>query len=289
MSPASSPAGGDPGRIDHPLSHGELRSELGAYVLGQLDAAGRHLVEEHLASCGACRQELAKLAALPAVLRRVLGPGSADTLAGDSSAAPATSAAPSTSEPSKPPSRVVALARQRVARRRRARIAVATAMLVMAAAAGASGLRAWSANTAATARAAGTAPSDVRHLQLAAVEPSAAAPAGPAPSGTATLTNRAWGAQVVVQVTHVPKASTYDCVVIGPHGAQVAGSWLGTPTGTAVIAVAVAMHPRAVSAVEVVNGNGTVILASSTPAPRVPSANHSRPDVRPASRESSSL
>ena len=49
----------------------EIRHSLGVYVLGAIDPADRALVDEHLASCPECREELAGLAGLPALLRRV--------------------------------------------------------------------------------------------------------------------------------------------------------------------------------------------------------------------------
>ena len=49
----------------------EARPSLGVYVLGAIDPAERGLVDAHLASCRDCRDELAGLAGLPALLARV--------------------------------------------------------------------------------------------------------------------------------------------------------------------------------------------------------------------------
>jgi Putative zinc-finger len=49
----------------------EIRQALGVYVLGAIEPAERSTVEEHLATCPDCREELAALAGLPALLRRV--------------------------------------------------------------------------------------------------------------------------------------------------------------------------------------------------------------------------
>jgi hypothetical protein len=49
----------------------EARISLGVYVLGAIDPAERAMVEGHLATCQACRDELAGLAGLPALLARV--------------------------------------------------------------------------------------------------------------------------------------------------------------------------------------------------------------------------
>ena len=49
----------------------EARPSLGVYVLGAIDPAERALVDAHLATCQDCRDELAGLAGLPALLARV--------------------------------------------------------------------------------------------------------------------------------------------------------------------------------------------------------------------------
>ena len=49
----------------------EARLSLGVYVLGAIDPAERALVDSHLAGCRDCRDELAGLAGIPALLSRV--------------------------------------------------------------------------------------------------------------------------------------------------------------------------------------------------------------------------
>ncbi len=49
----------------------DTRQALGVYVLGAIDPAERTLVDNHLSTCPECREELAGLAGLPALLRRV--------------------------------------------------------------------------------------------------------------------------------------------------------------------------------------------------------------------------
>jgi anti-sigma factor RsiW len=49
----------------------EIRLELGVYVLGAIEAADRGAIDDHLARCAACRDQLAELAGLPALLSRV--------------------------------------------------------------------------------------------------------------------------------------------------------------------------------------------------------------------------
>jgi hypothetical protein len=49
----------------------EARLSLGVYVLGAIDPVERGMVDAHLATCRDCRDELAGLAGLPALLARV--------------------------------------------------------------------------------------------------------------------------------------------------------------------------------------------------------------------------
>jgi hypothetical protein len=49
----------------------EMRQLLGVYVVGAIEPAERTIVDHHLASCPSCRDELAGLAGLPAMLGRV--------------------------------------------------------------------------------------------------------------------------------------------------------------------------------------------------------------------------
>lgn len=49
----------------------QTRHLLGVYLLGAIEPAGRAAVDRHLAQCAECRNELAGLAGLPAMLSRV--------------------------------------------------------------------------------------------------------------------------------------------------------------------------------------------------------------------------
>src|SRR5271156_2785811 len=49
----------------------EVRHALGVYVVGAIDPAERAIVDAHLPHCLDCREELAGLAGLPALLGRV--------------------------------------------------------------------------------------------------------------------------------------------------------------------------------------------------------------------------
>ncbi len=60
----------------------DIRHALGVYVLGAIDPAERSMVDVHLSTCPECREELAGLAGLPALLRRI-PVGEAQELADD--------------------------------------------------------------------------------------------------------------------------------------------------------------------------------------------------------------
>jgi anti-sigma factor RsiW len=48
-----------------------IRPELGTYLVGAISPRDREVLVRHLAACDRCRDELAGLAALPGLLRRV--------------------------------------------------------------------------------------------------------------------------------------------------------------------------------------------------------------------------
>jgi anti-sigma factor RsiW len=113
--------------VSGPGQCAEIRPELGVYVLGATAPADRARVSQHLASCPGCREEVAGLAGLPALLRRV----PATTVRQLSGEIP--------DDPSGPPKPLVEGLIARVAavrRRRRWTLAAAAAVLAAAGAAG---------------------------------------------------------------------------------------------------------------------------------------------------------
>jgi predicted anti-sigma-YlaC factor YlaD len=61
------------GKVTMGMDYGcaAARVDLAVYVLGAIDSDDRAKVNEHLRTCLRCRRELASLAAIPALLRRV--------------------------------------------------------------------------------------------------------------------------------------------------------------------------------------------------------------------------
>jgi anti-sigma factor RsiW len=68
----------------------EARPSLGVYVLGAIDPSERGLVDAHLVTCRDCRDELAGLASLPALLARV-NPDEISRICADDTVRPFTS------------------------------------------------------------------------------------------------------------------------------------------------------------------------------------------------------
>jgi hypothetical protein len=180
----------------------QARQELGVYLLGAIDPAQRALVDRHLAACPQCRAELAGLAGLPSLLRRVPA-GEALQLAPDAAA------------PVPGPS-LAALA-GRVSGIRRRRWCLTAAAALTAGFAAAFGLQAL-------------------HPAVAGPPAAAAAPrwavtaegANPVTGAWAAVryTPLPWGTEMEVQVTGVAAGTRCQFWVTGPRGQDVAaGGW----------------------------------------------------------------
>lgn len=193
----------------------QARQELGAYLLGMIGPAQRSAVGHHLAVCPACRGELAGLAGLPGLLRRVSVQDARQLLEDETSPTPG------------PPLNTLLDRVARARRRRRYRSAAGTLVAVVAAVVGWQALHQghppgpaapqWTmAAEAASART--SAHADVRYL----AEPG--------------------GTEIEVRVTGVAVGSECQFRVIGPHGQQAAaGGWVVTLSQLG------AWHPASVS------------------------------------------
>jgi hypothetical protein len=188
----------------------DARPSLGVYVLGAIDPAERALVDAHLVTCRDCRDELAGLAGLPALLARV-NPDEVSRICADDTVHPVTDDPP----PEELIGTVLDLAK---ARRRRTRWRFAAVAAAVAAIAGGlfGGL-----SSMATTR---TVPVHVS--------------AGSAPWETVQATNKVtgatasiaysrqlWGDAFEVVTEHIPVGTTCQLWVIHPDGTrtQVAG------------------------------------------------------------------
>jgi hypothetical protein len=229
------------------LSHQAIRELLGTYLVGALAADEHGLVADHLRACPGCQEELAELAPLPALLRRV-AQGSGVLPGGAPSGPDRAAADPGSAAPGTPEHRVEVLSARcrRAVRERRWRV-LGRVAVVVALSLGAAGL-AFGLEQSATG-----APGAAQ----AAVVASAflRAPSGDGPVlGTVQLVPKAWGTEVDLVLRDQPTSSTtLRCVLFGPAGQVVAGTWLAG-AHQAVVTMATAWRWRSIEQVEVLAG-----------------------------------
>ena len=194
----------------------DIRHALGVYVLGAIDPAERSVVDAHLSTCPECREELAGLAGLPALLRRI-PVGEAQQLADDDVDELPGAGLPGAEVPSEEMLRslLARTTRARQARRWRG-LAAAAAVVLVAGAAGAAG---WSAIH--------DSEGDADSSAVAAHFTSATA-TNPATHVAATVRYAAkdWGTVLDTQVKNVPTGARCQLVVTDSSGhSTVVGGW----------------------------------------------------------------
>jgi len=187
----------------------DIRQSLGIYVVGAIDPAERSLVDIHLGTCPDCREELAGLAGLPALLGRV--PASdAERLILDSA---------EVKDLEEPPAEMLNSLIRRVAERRAIRrwrtLAAAAAAVVIALAGGAAGARiiAPSAHPITAPRAAVaevvTATNSRTHV-----------------SAIVSYTAKSWGTRMDVWVAGIKDGTSCEVWAVNASGQRwQAGSW----------------------------------------------------------------
>jgi anti-sigma factor RsiW len=190
------------------LSHGgdcaQCRNELGVYVLGAIGPAERAQVDQHLAACPWCREELAGLAGMPGLLRKVPPDVGLRAWTDD----------PGGWLPGPPLDGLIR--RVSAIRRRRRLTAVAAALLIGLAAA--TGLHVFQARLASTAAAA---------PQWTDTATGASTATGA--QATVRYAAQPWGTQLEVQVTGVPAGTRCQLQVINGQGQDIAaGGWFIT-------------------------------------------------------------
>jgi anti-sigma factor RsiW len=187
----------------------DIRHALGVYVLGAIDPAERTVVDVHLSTCPECREELAGLAGLPALLRRV-PVEEAQQLAEDD-----LDELPGAEVPSEQMLRSLLdrTARGRQARRRRD-LAAAAAVVLVAGAAGAAG---WGALHHPGA------PAAAHFTSVSATDPATHVAA------TVRYAGKDWGTALDTQVTNVPVGDRCQLEVTDSSGhTVVVGGWTTT-------------------------------------------------------------
>jgi anti-sigma factor RsiW len=180
----------------------QARNELGVYVLGAIGPAERAQVDQHLAACPRCREELAGLAGLPGLLRRVPPEVAMQAWADDTSG----------SRSGPPLDRLISRV-SAIRRRRRLTAAAAALVIGLAAATGLQVLRAHLASTSAAA-----AP---RWIETNTGD-------SPATGAWAAVRYAAepWGAELEARVAGIPVGTRCQLRVTDAQGQEItAGGW----------------------------------------------------------------
>ncbi len=210
-------------------THEHLRKDLGSYVVGALDPGDRARLEEHLATCATCREELASYAGLPGLMSRL----SIEEVLDHSLLPP----------PALLPRLLDAVERERRADRHR--------------------LRRWrvaAAGLAATAAASAALFVNVGQLGEQPTQ-QLIATAGSAATGAVALSPRDWGTSVELTVANLPPAGSYIAWTEDPAGVRTAvASWGPTDNGRAVVTGASALDPEAVKSLTVETDDGQRLL-----------------------------
>jgi predicted anti-sigma-YlaC factor YlaD len=197
----------------------EARVSLGVYVLGAIDPADRAVVDAHLATCRDCRDELAGLAGLPALLSRV-SVEEAFALASVEAPSPEGQAGGREAPPELLASVIdLTAARRRRRRWRDAGLGVAAALIVAAGVFGGLGITSSPSSPPALSgpNYAGQANGPWRTLTTSAVGMSASVAYRP----------MGWGTQLAVKVSGIPIGTSCELWVIGADGSRtLAGGWV---------------------------------------------------------------
>ncbi len=209
--------------------HRDRREALGAYVLGALEPDERREVEAHLADCAACRDELARLSALPPLLEHLTAAEAADASLIPSPALAARLTATTLQEG------------QRLRRQVRGwRVATS-----LAAAAALALLVAWSPWT--------SSPAPDRWVLRPAT-------ASAGVDGTAAALAWEWGTTVELDLEDLPPADRYVVWTVSEDGRrEQAGTWGRTTSGHAYVRGASAIQRHDLAQIEVAEADGLVL------------------------------
>jgi len=231
----------------------EARQSLGVYVLGAIDPAERGFVDAHLATCRDCRDELAGLAGLPALLARV-NPDEISRICADDTVRPLANDDP----PEELLGTVLGLAE---ARRRRNRWRYLSAAAAVAAIAG--GLFAGlSSATSTTITKTVAVPVNLTGSweQVSGTSQATGAAA------TVAYSQQLWGNAFQVLVDHIPEGTTCQLWVVHPDGTrtQVAAWTTARDEGHVWYAGSMPSTAGQISKFVITAGNKTLLTVTPT-------------------------
>jgi hypothetical protein len=183
----------------------DARTSLGVYVLGAIDPAERALVDAHLLTCRDCRDELAGLAGLPALLARV-NPDEISRITSEDTVRAVTD--------DRPPGELIGTVLDLAAARRRRtgwRFAAAAAAVVAIAGGLFGGL---SSITTTRTVAIPVSPGDTHWETVEATSAVTGA------SASVAYSHELWGDAFQVLVDHIPVGTTCQLWVVHPNGTR---------------------------------------------------------------------
>ncbi len=187
----------------------EVRQSLGVYVLGAIDPLERSLVDAHLPTCRECRDELAGLAGLPALLARV-NPDEISRICADDAVRPVSGEDP----PEELLGTVLGLAEAR-RRRNRWRYLSAAAAVVAIAAGLFGGLKAATSRTQTTVV-------PFSPGVTTSWETSQSTNSATGVYASVSYAPELWGNAIQVLVRHIPIGTTCQLWVVHPDGTMTA-------------------------------------------------------------------
>jgi hypothetical protein len=229
----------------------DARPSLGVYVLGAIDPAERALVDAHLLTCRDCRDELAGLAGLPALLARV-NPDEISRITSEDTVRTATDDRP----PGELIGTVLDLA---AARRRRTRWRFAAAAAAVVAIAGGlfGGL---SSITTTQTVAIPVSPGDTHWETVEATSAVTGA------SASVAYSHEMWGDAFEVLVDHIPVGTTCQLWVVHPNGArtQVAAWTTASDEGNVWYAGSMAATAAPISSFQITADKKVLLTARPT-------------------------
>jgi hypothetical protein len=247
------PSGGTTPRAPRAMDCPEARLSLGVYVLGAIDPAERALVDAHLATCRDCRDELAGLAGLPALLARVSMEEAIALAVTDGPDVPL-------DEMPEPPRELLATvldlttARRRGRRWREAGLGLAAALIIAAGVFGGLRLGAGSGQ-----------PSTVAGGALYAGHPISGWESVQGKAGTMAASIRyrsmGWGTQIETLVTGIPIGTSCQLYAVDATGQRIlVGSWVtDDDEGTVWYPGSAALPSEAVTGFQVTVARGQTI------------------------------
>jgi hypothetical protein len=232
----------------------DARLSLGVYVLGAIDPAERALVDAHLLTCQDCRDELAGLAGLPALLARV-NPDEISRICADDTVRTATRTATDDRPPAELIGTVLDLAE---ARRRRSRWRFAAAAAAVVAIAGGlyGGLSSIGGQTVKVPVTIGTTHWETVHTTSSVTGASA----------SIAYSRELWGHAFETLVDGIPIGTTCQLWVVHPDGTRTqVAAWTTAPDeGTVWYAGSMASTAEAISSFQITANNKVLLTATPT-------------------------